>query len=136
MIDYELLLKEFKKIENCKNLENEELKTLDYKFYKDSIVWEIQTELTFNNKNIDVVFYLSFPNDFPFVTPKIFISKESYHDLKYIPHINEDLSICIFDEGLNLILPKNNFVGLVELEKPVKLTILFQCKLTTSFGAN
>lgn len=115
MIDYELLLKEFGKIENCKNLESEELKTLDYKFYKDSIVWEIQTELTFNNKNIDVVFYLSFPNDFPFVTPKIFISKESYNDLKYIPHINEDFSICIFDEGLNLILPKNDFFGLVEL---------------------
>ncbi|GGC90863.1 hypothetical protein GCM10011508_17550 [Flavobacterium lutivivi] len=115
MIDYELLLKEFGKIENCKNLESEELKTLDYKFYKDSIVWKIQTELTFNNKNIDVIFYLSFPNDFPFVTPKIFISKESYHDLKYIPHINEDLSICIFDEGLNLILPKNDYTGLIEL---------------------
>lgn len=115
MIDYELLLKEFGKIENCKNLESEELKTLDYKFYKDSIVWEIQTELTFNNKNIDVVLYLSFPNDFPFVTPKIFISKESYYDLKYIPHINDDLSICIFDEGLNLILPKNDFVSFIEL---------------------
>jgi hypothetical protein len=115
MINYELLLKDFGKIETCKNLEAEELKTLDYHFYRDSIVWEVQTELTFNNKNINVVFYLNFPNDFPFVTPKIFISKESYHDLKYIPHINEDLSICIFDEGLNLILPKNDFVSLIEL---------------------
>lgn len=115
MIDYELLLKEFSKIENCKNLLSEELITLDYKFFKNFIVWEIQTELTFNNKNIDVVFYLSFPNDFPFVIPKIFISKENYNDLKYIPHINEDLSICIFDEGLNLILPKTDFVGLIEL---------------------
>lgn len=115
MINYELLLKDFGKIEICKNLYAEELKTLDYHFYRDSIVWEIQTELTFNNKNIDVIFYLNFPNDFPFVTPKIFISKESYNDLKYIPHINEDLSICIFDEGLNLILPKNDFVGFIEL---------------------
>ena len=115
MIDYELLLKEFGKIENCKKIESEELKTLGYNLSKDSIVWEIQTELTFNNKNIDVVFYLNFPNDFPFVVPKIFISKENYNDLKYIPHINHDLSICIFDEGLNLILPKNDFVGLIEL---------------------
>lgn len=115
MINYELLLKDFEKIETCKNLDNEELKTLDYDFYKDCIVWEIQTELTFNYKNINVVFYLSFPNDFPFVTPKIFISKESYNDLKYIPHINEDLSICIFDEGLNLILPESDFVGFIEL---------------------
>lgn len=115
MIDYELLLKEFEKIENCKKIESEELKTLGYHLSKDSNVWEIQTELTFNNKNIDVVLYLSFPNDFPFVAPKIFISKKSYNDLKYIPHINHDLSICIFDEGLNLILPKNNLVGLIEL---------------------
>lgn len=115
MIDYELLLKEFKKKENCRNLENDEVKTLDYKFQKNSIVWEIQTELTFNNKYIDVTFFLNFPNDFPFVKPKIFISKESYIDLKYIPHINEDLSICIFDDGLNLILPKTDFVGFIEL---------------------
>ncbi|HTG65018.1 MAG TPA: E2/UBC family protein [Flavobacterium sp.] len=115
MINYELLLKEFGKIENCKNLEIEELKKLDYKFYKDSIVWEIQTELTFNNKNIDVILYLNFPNGFPFMSPKIFISKESYQDLKYIPHINDDLSICIFDEGLNLILPKNDYAGFIEL---------------------
>ena len=115
MINYELLLKDFGKIETCKNLDSEELKTLDYDFYKGNVVWEIQTEITFNNKNIDVIFYLSFPNDFPFVTPKVFISKESYNDLKYIPHINEDLSICIFDEGLNLILPKNDYVSLIEL---------------------
>lgn len=115
MINYELLLKDFGKIETCKNLDSEELKTLDYDFYKGNVVWEIQTEITFNNKNIDVIFYLSFPNDFPFVTPKVFISKKSYHDLKYIPHINEDLSICIFDEGLNLILPKNDYVSLIEL---------------------
>ena len=86
MINYELLLKDFGKIETCKNLDSEELKTLDYDFYKGNVVWEIQTEITFNNKNIDVIFYLSFPNDFPFVTPKVFISKESYNDLKYIPH--------------------------------------------------
>lgn len=115
MINYELLLKDFGKIETCKNLDSEELKTLDYDFYKGNVVWEIQTEITFNNKNLDVIFYLSFPNDFPFVTPKVFISKESYNDLKYIPHINEDLSICIFDEGLNLILPKNDYVSLIEL---------------------
>lgn len=114
MINYELLLKDFGKIETCKNLDSEELKTLDYDFYKGSVVWEIQTEIIFNNKNIDVVFYLNFPNDFPFVTPKVFISKENYHDLKYIPHINDDLSICIFDDGLNLILEKNNLVGLIE----------------------
>ncbi|WP_445749609.1 E2/UBC family protein [Polaribacter sp.] len=114
MIDYDILLKEFGKIENCKNLDNKELKKLDYKFYKDSIVWEIQTELTFNNKNINVVFYLNFPNEFPYLLPKVFISKQDYEGLKYLPHINEDFSICVFDEGLNQILPKNDFIDLIE----------------------
>ena len=53
MINYELLLKDFGKIETCKNLDSEELKTLDYDFYKGNVVWEIQTEITFNNKNLD-----------------------------------------------------------------------------------
>ena len=114
MIDYELLIKEIKIKEACRNLEWEEIETLDFKFSKDCVFWEIQTELTFNNKNIDVVFYISFPIDFPFVTPKIYINKENYNDLKYIPHINEDLSICIFDDGLNIILPKNDFVTFIE----------------------
>lgn len=115
MFDYELLLKEFGKTEICRNLDRDDIKTLDYKFFKDGIVWEIKTEITFNNKYLDVKLFLSFPNDFPFVIPKIFISNESYKNLKYIPHINEDLSICIFDEGLNLILPENDFINFIEL---------------------
>jgi hypothetical protein len=115
MIDYELLLKEIEKTETCRNLEREEIKTFNYKFFKYGIVWEIKTEITLNNQSLDVKLFLNFPNDFPFVSPKIFIGTESYEILKYIPHINEDLSICIFDEGLNLILPKNNFVGFIEL---------------------
>ncbi|MGO4904110.1 E2/UBC family protein [Flavobacterium sp. W20_MBD1_R3] len=115
MIDYELLLKEIEKTETCRNLERDEIKPLDYNFFKDSIVWEIKTEITLNDKCFDVKLFLSFPNDFPLVAPKIFISNESYEILKYIPHINEDLSICIFDEGLNLILPKNNVVEFIEL---------------------
>lgn len=115
MIEYNLLLEEIRKTETCKKLNREELKELKYKFYKNSIVWEIKTEITTINKLIDVTLFLNFPIDFPFSTPKIFISKESYEELKYIPHINGDYSICIFDEGLNLILPNNNFSDFVEL---------------------
>ncbi|MFH6988490.1 ThiF family adenylyltransferase [Flavobacterium collinsii] len=115
MIDYTLLLEELGKTETCRNLGRAELKELKYKFYKDSIVWEIKTEVATDGKSVDVTFFLNFPIDFPFSMPKIFISKESYEELKYIPHINGDNSICIFDEGLNLILPTDNFADLIEL---------------------
>ncbi|WP_264524038.1 ThiF family adenylyltransferase [Flavobacterium sp. N502536] len=115
MIEYNLLLEEIRKTETCKKINSEELKELKYKFYRDSIVWEIKTEIATIHKSLDVTFFLNFPIDFPFNVPKIFISKESYKELKYIPHISQDYSICIFDEGLNLILPNNNFSDFVEL---------------------
>ena len=115
MIDFELLLKEANKTENCVVLGNEVLKNLDYMFFKDGIVWEIQTEITFNSKCLDIIFFLNFPSDFPYRLPKIFIDKDCYQDLKYIPHINYDFSICIFDEGLNPIIPQNNLAEVVEL---------------------
>ena len=115
MIDFELLLKEANKTENCVVLDSEVLKNLDYSFFKDGIVWEIQTEITFNSKCLDIIFFLNFPSDFPYTFPKIFIDKNCYQNLKYIPHINYDFSICIFDEGLNLILPENNFAEFIEL---------------------
>lgn len=115
MIDYNLLLEEAKKTETCRKLGTEELKKLNYKFYKDSIVWEIKTEVTTSIKSIDVIFFLNFPSDFPFSIPKIYISEQSYSELKYIPHINGDYSICIFDDGLNIILPNNNFSDFIEL---------------------
>jgi hypothetical protein len=115
MIDFELLLKEANKTENCVVLGSEVLKNLDYMFFKDGIVWKIQTEITFNSKCLDIIFFLNFPSDFPYTLPKIFIDKDCYHDLKYIPHINYDFSICIFDEGLNPIIPQNNLGEVVEL---------------------
>ncbi|OXA95192.1 ThiF family adenylyltransferase [Flavobacterium hercynium] len=115
MVDYTLLLEEVGKTETCRNLTRDELKELGYKFYKDSIVWEVKTEIVISNKLVDFIFFLNFPIDFPFNIPKIFISKKNYEELKYIPHINGDYTICIFDEGLNLILPNNNFSDFVEL---------------------
>lgn len=115
MVDFGLLLKEINKTESCQIVDNEVLKNLDYKFFKDGVIWKIQTEITFKGKSLDLIFFLNFPDDFPYTLPKIFIEKECYENLKYIPHINYDLSICIFDEGLNLIIPENNLETVIEL---------------------
>ncbi len=115
MFDFKLLLDEVTKTENCNQLNEDELKSLDYDFFKNGIVWQILTEITLKGRCTEITFYISFPNNFPFNFPKIFIDRGSYDTIKYIPHINMDLSICIFDEGINPIMPKANFHELIEL---------------------
>lgn len=115
MFDFKNLLDEVSKTENCNQLNEEELKSLDYDFFKNGIVWQILTEITLEGKCTDITLYISFPNNFPFSFPKIFIDSTSYNPIKYIPHINIDLSICIFDEGTNPVMPKTNFHELIEL---------------------
>ena len=48
------------------------------------------------------------------------------------------LNLCVFAQNnLNAVIRNSeNKDPLIGVEKPVKLTTLFQCKLTTSFGAN
>jgi hypothetical protein len=113
MFDFKILLDEVSKTENCNQLNEEESKSLEYNFFENGIVWEVPTEITLDGKSTDIIFYINFPNNFPFSFPKIFIERSSYEPIKYIPHINYDLSICIFDEGNNPIMPKTNFHNLI-----------------------
>ncbi len=61
----------------------------------------IDTEITFNEKLLDVKLYVAFPKNLKVNLPKIFIDENSYEPIKYIPHINSDLSICLLDESEN-----------------------------------
>lgn len=114
MIDFDVLYKEIKKTEDCEWLEDADLKSLDYAFYPDSITWKINTQVTYSGKCLDILLYLNFPKDFPFSFPKIFINRECYEPISYIPHINEDLSVCVFDDGLNPMMPKSNIKEVLE----------------------
>lgn len=99
-INFESLLNELSKIECCNSLSSSEINKLDYKF-KEGLVWEIITDLILNGKNEEVKFYLNIPKEFPFKHPKIFIDKTFYDKFKYLPHIEQNNSICVFDENLN-----------------------------------
>ncbi|PWK20015.1 ThiF family adenylyltransferase [Xanthomarina spongicola] len=113
MFDFKNLLDEISKTENCNQLNEEELKSLDYDFFENGTVWQVSTEITIEGKCTDITLYINFPTNFPFSFPKIFINKSSYEPIKYIPHINSDLSICIFDEGNNPVMPKSNLIELL-----------------------
>jgi len=114
MIDLEPIFNYLSNTENCKVLTNNEVLNLDYHFVPNTPVWEIETEITYKGINKSLILYMNFPDDFPYTIPKIFIKKEIYDEIKFIPHINKDFSICIFDEGLNNIFPIESVNDIIE----------------------
>jgi len=114
MFDIETTFEYLSKTESCTKLSAHEIINLGYKFYKNSPVWKIETEITFKGDCKQISLYLNFPNNFPYSIPKVFISKSDYEGFKYVPHINDDLSICIFDEGINNTFPIESANEIVE----------------------
>lgn len=45
----------------------------------------------------ELLLYLCFKSDFPFTIPSVYLSKESYDEIKYLPHIDHNFFICTFD---------------------------------------
>lgn len=87
------------KTENCKYVDKSTLN--DKKFNGYNTIISVDTEVSFGLKLIEIRLYVCFEENLEINLPKIFIDKSSYDPLKYIPHINSDLSICIVDESLN-----------------------------------
>lgn len=86
--------------ENCEilrdvsSLRNKNLKEFDY-------VIIVDTEVTLGGKVREIKLYIALPFNLRVNLPKIFIDEESYAPIKYIPHVNSDLSICMQDESEN-----------------------------------
>ena len=100
------------KTETCRVLNKEAIQKIDsIKDYKNII--ELTTEVSLRKGVKEVVLYVGIPEP-PITLPKIFIKNESYEDIKFIPHINKDLSICIYDEGMSHIINVSAFPDLVE----------------------
>ncbi len=74
--------------------------------------WIIETEVQINSFLIEVCFDLYFKESFPLSIPKIYVSEKSYDSLKYIPHLDCNRSICLFEEE-SLILDQNDPVGVI-----------------------
>jgi len=63
-------------------------------------IWEITTEiLDERNKIIIIRLHIVFFPDFPLSFPKILLSKEEFDNIKYIPHLQVDRLICIFQNN-------------------------------------
>tara|TARA_R110002050_G_scaffold20348_1_gene57654 strand:- start:42911 stop:44653 length:1743 start_codon:yes stop_codon:yes gene_type:complete len=63
-------------------------------------VWEITTEVI-NEQNdlLEISLHLVFLSDYPLSFPKVQLSKEDFDKLKYIPHLQVDRIICVFQNN-------------------------------------
>lgn len=106
------IIKRIIKTEDCRILDFDAIQKINsIKNYQDVI--EVKTEITLQSGVQDIILYVGIPN--PAVTlPKIFISSDSYDDIKFIPHINKDLNICVYDEGVNHVFNELYLPDIIE----------------------
>lgn len=110
-VDYSSLYDGLRKIEDCYELSPNEAKKYNLEL-KEGRNWRISTEIFISGqlKNLDLLIH--FPVGFPFDLHKIFIDPEFYEEVKYIPHVEQNLSICLFDPAL---IPVVDFTKIGEL---------------------
>lgn len=100
MIDFEgarkEAFKEFKQTNKTRVLNKYEVIKLDLKKFVE--VWEVKTEvLNCDNEAVNIKLHICFPSDFPLTTPKVHLSREDYDWIKYIPHLDFERNVCLFD---------------------------------------
>jgi hypothetical protein len=63
-------------------------------------IWEIDTEiLDANDKIRSIRLQIIFFPDFPLTFPKLLIAKEDFETIKYLPHLQVDRQICVFQNN-------------------------------------
>lgn len=81
------------------------------KKYKQVI--SVETELSLNDGLRVIQLYVVVKEPISVYLPKIYIDEYSYEDIKYIPHINEDLSICIIEENSNFLIEEDKYAEFI-----------------------
>lgn len=62
-------------------------------------VWLVETEVEILSKSTNISYYLCFKSTFPYSLPKFVLDKYEL-PIKYIPHVEENNSICLFDDNI------------------------------------
>lgn len=82
--------------------------------------WRIETEIPYHTFQKEADLILSFPSTFPVTPPKLLLGEKFYNETKYLPHVNEDRSICLFDEAFTFIDTERPFEIIHECLKKAK----------------
>ncbi len=67
-------------------------------FTKNIDFWKVTVEVFLNDRVKDFELLLKLKPDFPLSIPEIYLSNEDYEATKYIPHVDDSHSICLFDQ--------------------------------------
>ena len=109
MISFEesklIALEAVKKTERVKILTKSEL--IQNGFKPTETVWEVETEILVGEIEIDIVLHFVVDSQFPLEIPKIYLSRECYDNLKFIPHIDSNKLVCTFDSEFAVTNPND-----------------------------
>ena len=83
---------------------------------------KISVEVPVNEKIRSFDLLVDLKSDFPLSLPKIMLSEEDYESVKYIPHVESNGNICLFDQE-NIKLNADQPVGILKacLNQAVKI---------------
>ena len=94
-ISFDKVFNDLIKKEKTRRLNKTEKSELQ--FPKSLDVLEVKTEFYDENELIrDICFHIVFPADYPLYFPKIFVSPDDFDKIKFIPHLQVDRMLCIF----------------------------------------
>lgn len=84
-------------------------------FKKFTEVWEVNKLISMPDEQCkEVTLFICLKSDFPLSVPSIYLSKESYDEIKYIPHVDTDYLICLYDSESTVTNPESP-AGIVDL---------------------
>lgn len=62
-------------------------------------VWSVQTEILMpGDETSQIKIFVCLPPDFPLILPRLYLDAADYKRIKYIPHIDVEKFICLFDD--------------------------------------
>lgn len=105
------ILKEVVKTENAIIINGHTLASDTLQKYDQLI--SIETEISLEEGLVDINLFAVIDEPIGVSLPKIYLDTETYDRIKYIPHINEDLSVCVYDENENYRINAENLPQIV-----------------------
>ena len=105
------ILKEVVKTENAIIINGHTLASDTLQKYDQLI--SIETEISLEEGLVDINLFAVIDEPIGVSLPKIYLDTETYDRIKYIPHINEDLSVCVYDENENYRVNAENLPQIV-----------------------
>lgn len=106
------------------------INVLDYRqkesfgFKTELEIWEVTTEILYENSITPIVLHLVFTTQFPLEFPKIFLSPETFERTKYIPHVDNNRLVCTYDSEIASTNPEDPAGIVVECLRKAKSIIL------------